>query len=196
MIHELAASLNAALETSASPEIATAARGESLFTRTVQGSLAELIKSARRVWDMLHKLMRNERETKISDRKLADLCGVGRRCVQKGLWFLEHVMGWITRWRHNGIRTIYLAIKWPTKPAKVSSAKPGEKPVVEQPAALWKRVSEAGWTISVNRNSPSGVQYRPNRPDPVPEATFRAMIRGREQDLRAYVLSAGRPARE
>lgn len=71
-------------------------------------------RAARRVWEwLLRPSHGGARQFRVRDWELAKALGVGRRCVQAALFFLEHVVGVIRRWRsygHGGGRVIEITV--------------------------------------------------------------------------------------
>lgn len=116
----LKASLNAVA--GASPAVAMAAAGEVPFTRVPFGDLGRLPSAARRVLEIVLAELRDGRTTEITDREIARRGGFGRRCVQKGLFILQHIFEYLDRHRSCGRRTITLLINFATK--KTTAAKP------------------------------------------------------------------------
>lgn len=82
--------------------------------------------AAQRLWEFLLDLKQGGRmRFDYRDWELAQLMGVGRRCVQKALWYLEHVVGVIRRfrrWGHDGRRIIEIEINLAGRAAKAAPA--------------------------------------------------------------------------
>jgi hypothetical protein len=93
-------------------------------------------RAARRLWEwLLNPTHGGQKRFKVPDWKLAEALGVQRRCIQKALWFLEHVAGVITRSREYGHgnygRVIEIVIHF-----RGPKAKPEARPKArEKPAA-------------------------------------------------------------
>jgi hypothetical protein len=89
-------------------------------------------KAARRLWEWLRSPEHHGADQiKIKDKHLARILGVGRRCIQAGLWYLEHVAKVIVRWHQHatsdrdGGRVIEIIIK-----------QAGPKPKAQKPARI------------------------------------------------------------
>jgi hypothetical protein len=100
--------------------------GGSLFSRVALGQLAKLPHAARVVYEAIHVEARKGREIPLTDREFARQCGIGRRCVQKGLRQLED-LGIISRIRQHGRRIINFLVNFAAKATKKVSAKSGRK---------------------------------------------------------------------
>jgi hypothetical protein len=100
--------------------------GGSLFSRVALGQLAKLPHAARVVYEAIHAEARKGREIPLTDREFARQCGIGRRCVQKGLKQLED-LGIISRIRQHGRRIINFLVNFATKTAKKLGAKSGQR---------------------------------------------------------------------
>lgn len=72
-------------------------------------------RAAQRVWEwLLRPSHGGARQFRVRDWELARALGVGRRCVQCALYYLEHVAGVIRRWRtygHDGGRVVEITIE-------------------------------------------------------------------------------------
>jgi hypothetical protein len=102
--------------------------------------------AAQRLWEWLKDVRHNGQVRFFKkDWELAAILNVGRRCIQAGLWFLEHVAKVIRRWKqygHNGGRVIEIVINLatakdaPTATAgKAEKAKPGKSSPAAPPAS-------------------------------------------------------------
>jgi hypothetical protein len=144
-------------------------------------------KAAQRLWGWLHHPSRGgAARCELRDWELAAELGVGRRCIQKALWFLERIAGVIRRfrrWGHDGRRIIEITINLAGRAPKAAPA----------PAAPSTAKSEA---------APEPVAIPAPAPEPEPELTpeelaqaeaFRA--RGRELARQHADEEAARKAR-
>jgi hypothetical protein len=82
--------------------------------------------AARTVFQAIHGLARKGREINTTDREFTRLCGIGRRCVQKGLKQLED-RGLISRLRQHGGRIITFLVNFATKAKETFVPKSGRK---------------------------------------------------------------------
>jgi hypothetical protein len=92
--------------------------------------------AARTVFQAIHALARKGREIDTTDREFTRLCGIGPRCVQKGLKQLED-LGLISRVRQHGGRIITFLVNFATKAAEKVHPKSGrksEKPAGQPPS--------------------------------------------------------------
>ena len=160
--------------------VAAILRGESLFCRVPLGMLRDLPRAARTVYEALHYLARRGSTFDVTDRELANECGIGRRCVQKGLRQLED-LGIIERFRTRGRRLITWLVKFASKTAangaqKAPQAAPSgattstrPSPATSSPETArkildqWKAV---GWTLKLT--GPGEMVVAKIRPDADP----------------------------
>jgi hypothetical protein len=91
--------------------------------------------AGRTVFQAIHVLMRKGREISTTDREFTRLCGIGRRCVQKGLKQLED-LGLISRVRQHGGRIITFMVNFASKAKVTSLPKSGRKSGKPQPSPL------------------------------------------------------------
>lgn len=88
-------------------------------------------RAAQRVWEwLLRPSHGGRRQFKIRDWELARALGVGRRCIQFALYYLEHVAGVIRRWRTygpDGGRVVEVVIAL-AGPGEKAGGKPAENP--------------------------------------------------------------------
>jgi DNA-binding transcriptional MocR family regulator len=132
--------------------VAAILRGESLFSRVPLGILKDLPRAARTVYESIHHRVRLGKTIDISDRELANECGIVRRTVQKGLRQLED-LGIIERVRTKGRRLITWLIKF-------ASATPKPKPAAGKPTTT---SSSSPSSTTATRPNPAGSLPEQNR---------------------------------
>jgi hypothetical protein len=125
--------------------------GGSLFSRVALGQLAKLPHAARVVYEAIHVEARKGREIPLTDRELARQCGIGRRCVQKGLRQLED-LGIISRIRQHGRRIITFLVNFAAKAAKTLGPKSGRRSEGPQQPGVPPAPSTAGRPPVQNHN--------------------------------------------
>jgi biotin operon repressor len=130
--------------------------GGTLFTRVALGQLAKLPHAARVVYEAIHVEARKGREIPLTDREFARQCGIGRRCVQKGLKQLEN-LGIISRVRQHGRRIINFLINFAAKAAKTfgPKSKSGRRSEEPRPPGEPTTPGAAGHPPEQNYNPPS-----------------------------------------
>jgi hypothetical protein len=133
--------------------------GGSLFSRVALGQLAKLPHAARVVYEAIHVEARKGREIPLTDREFARQCGIGRRCVQKGLRQLED-LGIISRIRQHGRRIITFLVNFAAKAAKTLGAKSGRKSEGPRPPSESTTPGAAGSPPVQNHNPPSAHTAR------------------------------------
>jgi len=126
-------------------------RGESLFVRVALGMLRKLPGAARTVYEAIHVAARKGREIPLTDREISRECGIGRRCVQKGLRQLED-LGIISRLRQHGRRIITFLVNFASKAKTKPASKSGQGPEGPQSPTEPGAPVAAGVTPEQNRN--------------------------------------------
>ncbi len=154
--------------------------------------LVDLPKAARRIYPIVQRYWRSDREISIQDREFCRLCNVGRRCIQKGLRQLEDA-GVIVRLRAAGRRIIRflrdLATKKKTATSNPSAARPDESP-----AAILAALRSAGISATIAKGEVVFVRI-PAYVGPPPSAELWAKAKANVASIHAY-LGRPRPARE